>query len=90
VNTIVPLTTGFSTMTSGDFVQQAEFCYFFKDISNLSSLMPISSIHVFGWEKKAPWNPSLLDIGHGADRCDAFGCRSLLMQAPEVISEMDI
>jgi hypothetical protein len=34
--------------------------------------MPIASIHVFGWGKKAPWNPSLLDIGHGVDQCDEF------------------
>jgi hypothetical protein len=77
-------------MTSGDFVQQGELCFIFKAISNASSPMPISSIHVFGWGKKVPWNPSSLDIGHGADRCDAFRCRSLLMQAPEVISEMEI
>ena len=56
----------------------------------MSSITPILLVDVFGWGKKAPWNPSSLDIGHGADRCDAFGCRSLLMQAPEVISEMAI
>jgi hypothetical protein len=74
-------------MTSGDFVQQGELCYIFKAISNASSPMPISSIHVFGWGKKARhgihrrWIPVMvpIDVTHfDAGRCSCKRRKSFL------------
>jgi hypothetical protein len=76
---IFQLTTWFSTMVIGNFVTQGVFCYFWIDSWNLSYLMPIASIHVIGCKKKAPWTPLSLDVGHGANRCDAFWWRLLVL-----------
>ena len=60
-------------MASGDLVIRDKFWMFCIDSWNLSYLMSIDSIRVFGLGKNAPWKASSLDFGHdGADRCDEF------------------
>jgi hypothetical protein len=57
-------------MASSDLMIQAEFYKMCIDCWNLRSAMTIVSINAFDWGVKSPWNPSLLDITHGADQCE--------------------